>query len=52
VPGYSTRTLTVSVGAHRYRLRVLSDHQQFADPDGLGQRLAISSAQWRHFGQP
>ena len=51
MPGYSTRTLTVSVGAHRYRLRVLSDHQQFADPDGLGQRLGISSAQWSHFGQ-
>jgi predicted nicotinamide N-methyase len=51
VPGYSTRTLTVAVGAHRYRLRVLSDNQQFSDPDGHGERLGISSAQWSHFGQ-
>src|SRR5690606_42127799 len=51
VPGYNTRTLTVAVGAHRYRLRVLSDSQQFADPDGHGERLGISSAQWSHFGQ-
>lgn len=51
MPGYTTRTLTVSVGAHRYRLRVLGDNQQFADPDGHGERLGISSAQWSHFGQ-
>ena len=51
MPGYSTRTLTVTVGAERYRLRVLSDNQQFADPDGHGERLGISSAQWSHFGQ-
>ncbi|MEN1928361.1 methyltransferase domain-containing protein [Luteimonas sp. MJ250] len=51
MPGYSTRTLTVAIGAHRYRLRVLSDRQQFADPDGHGERLGISSAQWSHFGQ-
>lgn len=51
MPGYSTRTITVPVGAHRYRLRVLSDRQQFADPDGHGERLGISTAQWSHFGQ-
>lgn len=51
MPGYSTRTMTVRVGAHDYRLRVLSDRQQFADPDGHGARLGISSAQWSHFGQ-
>jgi len=51
VPGFSTRILTVVVGDHAYRLRVLSDRQQFADPDGHGERLGISSAQWSLFGQ-
>lgn len=51
MPGYTTRMLTVQVGGHAYRLRVLSDRQQFADPDGHGERLGISSAQWSLFGQ-
>lgn len=51
MPGFTTRTLTVSVGGHPYTLRVLSDHQQFSDPDGHGERLGISSAQWSLFGQ-
>lgn len=51
MPGYSTRTLIVHVGGHPFRLRVLSDRQQFADPDGHGRRLGISSAQWSLFGQ-
>ncbi|MBB6064106.1 putative nicotinamide N-methyase [Pseudoxanthomonas broegbernensis] len=34
-----------------YLLRVLSDTQQFADPDGHGERIGISSAQWSLFGQ-
>ena len=51
MPGYDTRILTVHVGGHPYRLRVLSDNQQFADPDGHGDRLGISSAQWSLFGQ-
>lgn len=34
-----------------YRLRVLSDHQQYADPDGDAERAGISSAQWPLFGQ-
>nr|WP_255681914.1 methyltransferase domain-containing protein [Luteimonas sp. BDR2-5] len=32
-------------------MRVLSDRQQFSDPDGHGARLGISSAQWCLFGQ-
>lgn len=36
MPGYATRTLTVDVGAQTYRLRVLSDRQQFADREALG----------------
>ncbi len=51
VPGYSTRIVNVQVGDHAYRLRVLGDLQQFADPDGLGADLGISSAQWSLFGQ-
>ena len=51
MPGFSTRNLTVQVGGHAYRLRVLSDRQQFADPDGHSARLGISSAQWSLFGQ-
>jgi len=34
-----------------YRLRVLSDRQQYADPDGDAERVGISSAQWPLFGQ-
>lgn len=34
-----------------YRLRVLSDHQQYADPDGDAERAGISCAQWPLFGQ-
>jgi len=51
MPGYSTRNERVSIGGHVYRLRVLSDKQQFSDPDGHGARLGISSAQWSLFGQ-
>ena len=51
VPGYATRQLLVPVGGISYRLRVLSDRQQFADPDVHSQRLGISSAQWCLFGQ-
>jgi predicted nicotinamide N-methyase len=51
MPGYSTRSQRVSVGGHVWRLRVLSDKQQFSDPDGHGARLGISSAQWSLFGQ-
>ncbi len=51
MPGYETRILNVKVAGLPYRLRALSDRQQFADPDGLGQRMGISSAQWSLFGQ-
>jgi len=51
LPGYSTRKLALTIGGHAWRLRVLSDLQQFADPDGHGDRLGISPAQWSLFGQ-
>ena len=49
--GYAVREIVQPIGGHRYRLRVLSDTQQFADPDGHGERMGISSAQWSLFGQ-
>lgn len=51
MPGYETRVIIVHVGGQPYTLRVLSDRQQFADPDGHGKRMGISSAQWCLFGQ-
>jgi len=46
--GYQVRETRHAVGGHVYRLR---DKQQFADPDGHGARVGISSAQWSLFGQ-
>ncbi|PKM01454.1 MAG: SAM-dependent methyltransferase [Gammaproteobacteria bacterium HGW-Gammaproteobacteria-6] len=51
MPGYTTRLLTVRLGGHDFRIRALSDRQQFADPDHLAERAGISSAQWCLFGQ-
>jgi predicted nicotinamide N-methyase len=51
LPGYTTRKLSMVIGGDAWRLRVLTDLQQFADPDGHGERMGISSAQWSLFGQ-
>ncbi len=51
MPGYRVRETEHAIGGHLYRLRVLSDTQQFADPDGHSARIGISSAQWSLFGQ-
>jgi len=51
LPGYSTRKLSLTIGGQPWRLRVLSDLQQFGDPDGHGERMGISAAQWSLFGQ-
>jgi predicted nicotinamide N-methyase len=51
MPGYQVRETTETIGGHVYRLRVLSDKQQYSDPDGHGERAGISSAQWSLFGQ-
>lgn len=51
MPGYTTRLLTLRFGGQDYRIRALSDLQQFADPSGLADRAGISSAQWSLFGQ-
>lgn len=49
--GYQTRFIDLPIGGHIYHLRVLSDTQQFYDPDGHCARLGISDAQWGLFGQ-
>ena len=51
MPGYRTRQLAVKLGGHEYKIRALSDLQQFADPHGIAERVGISSAQWSLFGQ-
>ncbi len=51
MPGYHVREIASAIGGHDYRLRVLNDTQQFADPDGHSARVGISSAQWSLFGQ-
>ncbi|MGY0556665.1 class I SAM-dependent methyltransferase [Lysobacter sp. A421] len=51
MPGYTTRQQHLRLGGHDYRIRSLSDRQQFSDPDGRAERLGISSAQWCLFGQ-
>ena len=51
MPGYATRLLTLRFGGPEYRIRALSDLQQFADPHGRAERAGISSAMWSLFGQ-
>ncbi len=49
--GYTTRQMVLRFGEHDYRIRALSDLQQFADPNHHAERMGISSAQWGLFGQ-
>lgn len=49
--GYHTRLLTLHLGGLDYRIRALSDLQQYADPHGEAAQAGISSAQWSLFGQ-
>lgn len=51
MPGYSTRQFDLDICGDAYRLQVLSDTQQFSDPDGHADRAGVSSAQWPLFGQ-
>ncbi|MEO7324013.1 MAG: methyltransferase domain-containing protein [Dokdonella sp.] len=49
--GYTTRQMVIRFGEHDYRIRALTDLQQFADPNQHAERMGISSAQWGLFGQ-
>lgn len=51
MPGFEVRLIELQAGGECYRLRVLTDLQQFSDPDGHGARLGISCSQWSLFGQ-
>jgi len=51
MPGYTTRELVICLGGRNYRIRALSDLQQFADPQHQAERIGISSALWSLFGQ-
>jgi predicted nicotinamide N-methyase len=50
VPGYSVKIVKLRIDGRDYRLRTLSDRQQFADPDGVAERAGIGSASWPLFG--
>jgi predicted nicotinamide N-methyase len=50
MPGYTVQTSSVRVGGVDYRIRALSDKQQFADASGAAERAGISSATWPLFG--
>jgi len=50
VSGYETDTVTIRIGAEDYRVRMLRDRQQYADPDGSAERAGVSSATWPLFG--
>jgi predicted nicotinamide N-methyase len=51
VPGYAVRIVPLRIGGNDYRIRALSDRQQYADPQGDAERAGISSASWPLFGQ-
>ena len=50
MPGYLTKTETLVVGGADILIRSLLDRQQFSDPEGIAERLGISSASWPLFG--
>lgn len=51
MPGYAVQIVPLRIGGSDYRIRALSDRQQFADPHGDAERAGISSASWPLFGQ-
>lgn len=51
MPGYETRKLDVRIGSLQWKIRALSNHLQYADPDEQAKRAGICSASWSLFGQ-
>lgn len=49
-PGYKTEVQSLRIGGIEFRIRTLSDRQQYYDPDGSAERAGISSATWPLFG--
>jgi predicted nicotinamide N-methyase len=53
MPGYLTKQEQIAIaGVDDLVIRSLLDRQQFADADGVAERLGISSAGWSLFGLP
>ncbi|HPE79018.1 MAG: methyltransferase domain-containing protein [Sedimenticolaceae bacterium] len=50
MPTLRLRYQTIEFGELDIHLRMLRDNQQFSDPDGVAERLGISSAAWPLFG--
>jgi predicted nicotinamide N-methyase len=48
--GYNVAVSTVCIGGIDYRIRALSDRQQFSDPDGSAERAGVPPASWPLFG--
>lgn len=48
--GYQTQISDYAFGDQHFRIRALSDLQQYADPDASAAEAGISSAQWSLFG--
>lgn len=51
MPGYDTVVHDLQLGGQAFRIRALSDLQQFADQDHRAARAGVSSSQWSLFGQ-
>lgn len=51
MPGYLMKTVAMTISGRVYKLRVLSDHQQYVVDQGAAELAGISSATWPHFGQ-
>jgi predicted nicotinamide N-methyase len=49
--GYESKVSTLQLGEHQYRIRSLSDRQQFSDPFDLAKAAGIGSSNWSLFGQ-
>lgn len=49
--GYKTRNINVNIGAFKAKIRALSDHNQFYDPQEKAKQAGICSASWSLFGQ-
>lgn len=47
---YAVKFEKFMIGGCEYQLRSLLDRQQYSDPDGVAERLGISSATWPLFG--
>ncbi len=50
MPGYTVHITSVRIGGTDYRVRALTDKQQFSDASGAAERAGISSATWPLFG--